>query len=213
MKRGLFVVFEGIDGSGTSTHVHELTRKIENLDKYRDVLRTHEPWRSGEIKRKLQNDRDAYSEPDEITQLFIGDRIEHSYTLIKPNLDARVIVLCSRYKMSTCAFQQAQGMLLNKLLYMHENRGILTPDLTFFLDVPREVAEERLKERKSCEKFESDNDFINKVIENYKELVELSQTNLYPFGKVIRIDGNRSTEAVTSEIYEKFLGLYKSSNL
>jgi len=213
MKKGLFVVFEGIDGSGTSTHVHELTRKIENLDKYRDVLRTHEPWRNSEIKRKLQNDKDAYSEPEEMANLYIGDRTEHSYLLIRPNLDARVIVLCSRYKMSTCAFQQAQGMPLDKLLSLHENRGILTPDLTFFLDVPIEVAQGRLRERMSREKFEGDKSFINKVVNNYNKLVDLSQKNLYHFGGVVRINGNRPTEEVASDIYEKFLTLYKSSNL
>lgn len=207
---GLFVVTEGIDGSGTSTQVHELIKKIEDLDKYQDVLRTHEPWRNKEIKRKLQEDKDAYSEPEEMAQLYTGDRTEHSYDLIKPNLNAGAIVICSRYKMSTCAFQQAQGVPLDKLLTMHEHRGILKPDITFFLDIDKEVAEERKRKRGiASEKFEKDRGFIDKVIINYKELEKIAEKDKNLFGRVIRIDANKSIEDVSEQIYEVFLPIYE----
>lgn len=128
--RGMFIVFEGVDGSGEDTQLDILYKKIKSRDKYQDALATHEPWKNSEIKKRLKEDKDAYSAPEEMADLYIGDRTDHSYTLIKPNLDAGVIVLCSRYKMSTCAFQPAQGMSLDKLLKMHEHRGILVPDVT-----------------------------------------------------------------------------------
>jgi dTMP kinase len=208
MKKGLFIDFEGIDGSGTSTHVHELTRRIEVLDKYQDVLRTHEPWRNKEIKRRLQKERDPYSGPREMAELYIGDRTDHTYRLINPNLDAEVIVLCSRYKMSTCAFQWASGVSLRELVKMHENRGILTPNLTFFLDIPREVAQERTKKRKEREKFERDAKFIDDVIEKYRSLANCSPNKPELFGKVVRIDANRPINEVAEDIYQNFLPLY-----
>ncbi len=209
-KKGLFIVFEGVDGSGTSTQAHKLNEKIKRLDKYQDVLETHEPWRNQEIKRKLKEDKDAYSEPLETAELYIGDRTDHSYILIKPNLDAGVIVLCVRYKMSTYSFQQAQGLDINRLIKMHNNRGILTPDVTFFIDVSKEVAEERTRKRGPLEKFEINSEFVDKAIKNYRELVSFSEKNPELLGKVIRIDGNRSIEQVAEEIYQNFLPIYNN---
>jgi len=99
------------------------------------VLRTHEPWKSSEIKRKLETEKDAYSGAEEIAELHVEDRARHTQKLIRPNLRAGAVVLCSRYTLSTCAYQWAQGLSLSKLLEMHEHRGILIPDVTFFLDV------------------------------------------------------------------------------
>jgi dTMP kinase len=207
MKRGLFIDFEGIDGSGTSTHVHELTRRIEELDKYQDILRTHEPWKDPTIKWKLQKEHDPYSGPREMAELYIDDRTKHT-KLINACLNEEVFVLCSRYKMSTCAFQWAAGVSLRELLKMHEDRGILTPDLTFFLDIPRVVAQERTKKRREREKFERDAKFIDKVIENYRSLALCSSEKPELFGRVIRINGNRPTKEVANEIYQNFLPLY-----
>jgi dTMP kinase len=208
-KRGLFIVFEGIDGSGTSTQVLELMKKIEDLDKYQDVIRTHEPWKNKRIKEILEQDKDVYSNAEELAHLYIGDRTDHSYTLILPNLLARAIILCSRYKISTCAFQWAQGMPLIKLLQMHEHRGILVPDVTFFLDVNREVAAQRMKERASQEKFERNAEFIDRVITNYRKLTEISEKYPQLFGRIIRIDANANLNEVTKEVFERFLPIYQ----
>ena len=208
-RRGLFIVFEGIDGSGTSTHVHELDEKIEELDKYQDVLRTHEPWRNKEIIKKLQEDSEVYSDGLEMAELYIDDRVKHVRRVISPAKKAGMIVLCSRYKMSTCSFQWAQGVPLHQLLSMHEDRGLLTPDLTFFLDVPKKVAQERIrKNRKKLEKFEKNSEFIDKLINNYEVLVQMSKADPRIFGKVIRINNNREIEDVAEHIYQEFLKIY-----
>ena len=211
-SQGLFIVFEGIDGSGTSTHVHELEERIEELNKYQDVLRTHEPWKSQEIKRKLENDRDAYSGAMEMAKLYIEDRVEHTRKLIRPNLKTGVVILDSRYKMSTCAYQWTQGVSLDELMQMHEHRGLLTPDLTFFLDVPREVAQERVRgAREKLEKFEKNSEFIDKLVHAYQELVQMAEADSTLFGRVVKINGNRGIDGVANDIYKEFLGVYSSS--
>jgi dTMP kinase len=210
-KRGLFFVIEGIDGSGTSTHIHRLTERIEEIDKYQDVLRTHEPWKNKEIKTKLQQDRDAYSDPLEMTDLYIDDRAKHTYRLIRPNLEAGAIILNSRYKMSTCSYQWAQGIPLFKLLEMHEHRGILTPDLTFFLDIPIEVSDERIRNRgQPQEKFEGNPEFVDRLTSAYKALVHMSEVDPRIFGRVVRIDGNREIEDVAEDIFSEFKIFYNS---
>lgn len=205
----MFVNFEGIDGSGTSTQVHQLSQRIEDLDKYQDVLRTHEPWKSNEIKKKLQEDKDAYSGAEEMSELYVEDRIIHFYQLINPNWEAGCMILNSRYKWSTCAFQQAQGVPLEKLLEMHKHKGLLNPDITFFLDVSRKVAAQRMKSRTRSEKFERDAEFIEKVIANYREIVKLSKENQILFGRIIRIDAEKSLDEVSEEVYQKFLPIYR----
>ncbi len=211
MKKGSFIVFEGIDGSGTSTHVHKLQEKIEELDKYQDVLRTHEPWKNEEIKRKLKEDSHIYDDGLYMAELYIDDRTQHTRQVIRPIIETGAMAFCSRYKMSTCAFQWAQGVELYELLSMHEHRSLLTPDLTFFLDVPNEVAQERIKkDREKLEKFEKNSQFIDKLINNYKVLTQMSEADSRIFGKVIRIDGNRDIEKVSKNIYKEFLKVYNS---
>lgn len=209
MQKGVFIVFEGIDGSGTSTHVHKLEERIEQLNKYQDVLRTHEPWRSSEIKKKLEHDKDAYSDGAKMAELYVEDRIDHTKKIITPNLRENVVVLCSRYKMSTCAYQWTQGVELEDLFKMHQNRGILTPDLTFLLDVPNEVAEERLKLREKMEKFEANREFRKKLISAYHNLFNMSNLVQDIFGNVVKIDVNREIEDVAEDIFQEFLTVYQ----
>ncbi|MFA5070793.1 MAG: dTMP kinase [Candidatus Pacearchaeota archaeon] len=207
--KGKFIVFEGIDGSGEDTQLDLLYKKIKSLDKYQNILATHEPTGNAtEIKRKLKHDNDAYSSGEEMALLFVEDRTQHSYEIIKPGLEKGIDVLCSRYKMSTCAFQQTQGIPLDKLLEIHEHRGILIPDLTFYLDVDGKIAEQRIHKRgEEIEKFEKI-DFLDRVNLNYRNLYELSRLNKSLFGEVIKIDGNKSIHDVTEDIYQEFLNFY-----
>lgn len=207
--KGLFIVFEGIDGSGTSTHVHRLEERIEALNKYQDVLRTHEPWRSAEIKRKLEEDKDVYSNASETAELFVEDRAKHTQRLIRPNVAAGVVVLDSRYKMSTCAYQWTQGMHLSELLSMHDNRGLLTPDLTFFIDVPFDVARKRVEARGKKELFEHNLNFVKQLISTYHTLAFMSEVDERIFGKVVRINGDKEIETVADNIYQEFLKIYE----
>ncbi len=212
VEKGFFVVFEGIDGSGTSTHVHQLEERLEGLDKYQDVLRTHEPWKNKKIKEQLTSDSESFSGGLEMAELYVSDRADHTRQLIRPILETGTLVLCSRYKMSTCAYQWTQGVQLHHLLSIHEHRGIINPDLTFFLDIPREVAEERIKERKSdLEKFEKNPMFVDKLIDAYQALVQMAQVDSKILGPVILINGNRSMKKVADEIFSEFLEKYRPS--
>lgn len=210
-KEGLLIVFEGIDGSGTSTQLPLLTAHIKKLDKYLDVLETHEPWDSAEIKRKLAEDTNAYSDGLQLARLFTGDRTDHTKLLIRPNLKAGAIVETDRYSISTCGYQWAQGVPLEELIEMHKDRGILVPDLTFVLDVTRETAKDRMQQRgEPLEKFEKDPEFVDRLINAYKSLSYMAKTNHGIFGDVRLIDGNRSIEEVAVDIKAAFDPLYES---
>lgn len=72
MVKGAFVVFEGIDGSGKSSQIAKLADEIRVRDKYQPVLLTREPtWRAGEIRKKLAEDRDAFSDGGRLAYLYV----------------------------------------------------------------------------------------------------------------------------------------------
>lgn len=211
-KRGLFICIEGIDGAGKSTQVSLLTKHIDDLDKYLDVIKTHEPWKNAEIKQKLNDDKDAYSNGLKLAELYTLDRSEHTKNLIVPSLRRGIFVISSRYSMSTLAYQWAQGIDLQKLLDLHRNRGILIPDLVFLFNLPVKEALKRLKKRGTAkDKFEKDAEFMKKLIEKYIILAKMAKEregNL-PFGKVVVINANQSIEKIHKDIKKAFDEVYE----
>ena len=143
-RRGLFVVFEGIDGSGKSTQIGRLSDYVRAQDKYQDVLLTREPtWRATELKDKLKGDSDAFSDARLMARLFVEDRKIHAYSQILPVLKERCFVICDRYTMSTLAYQSAQGEDMRALIQLHRDAKITAPDLTFYVNVSNATAAKR----------------------------------------------------------------------
>lgn len=210
-KRGMFIVFEGIDGCGKSTQMNKLFEYIGEKDKYIDIIKTHEPWRSKEIKKKINEDKEAYSDGFRMARLFVEEsRIPHSVE-IEVRLSGGYFVLCDRYKMSTCAYQWTQGVELFKLFKLHENPSIIHPDLTLFIDVSAEIAQERRDKRSAKkEKFEEWK-FQKDLIAHYNSLISRADcSNL--FGKVVEINGRGSVEEVFERVKGVFDPLYEKWN-
>ena len=129
---GLFVVFEGIDGTGKTTQVHMLAEKLRQLGYA--VVATREPTNGvyGKKIRELFVDRGAAS-PQRELELFVADREQHVKETIEPALVDGCIVLCDRYYLSTVAYQGANGMDPDVILTM--NKGFPVPDLPIILEI------------------------------------------------------------------------------
>jgi len=129
----MFIVFEGIDGSGKDSVIMELVRLIEG-----DVAITHEPT------YRIRAIIGEFSEPEALMHLFVADRIEHA-KYVKKLLNEGKIVLQSRSFMSTLVYQGEEEDR-ERILEINERAlRIAKPDAIFFLDVDVEVAEKRLK--------------------------------------------------------------------
>jgi len=194
MKRGLFVTFEGIDGCGKSTQVWILAKHIFDLNKYNHVVVTREPWKDVNIRKILKQDDDPYSQAEKLASMYTKDRRNHIQKLIGPKLNKGLHVISDRYSFSTFAYQQAQGIALDKLLEMH--KGLPIPDVVFIIDAPVETAMKRMhkdKKRSEEQKFEKNKEFIEKLRNNYLKLKDL------PNHRVIVIDGTKTP----NEIFEK----------
>ncbi len=193
-KKGLFITFEGIDGCGKSTQARKLVKHILEISKYNHVLITREPYQDTNIRKILQGEEDPYSRGEKLAEMFVNDRKKHMQEVIAPNIRRGLHVISDRYAFSTLAYQQTQGVPLNKLLEMH--KGLPIADIIFIIDVPARTAMQRMKKdtiRKTEQKFEKDIKFIEKLRNTYLELAKL------PKHKVVIIDGRKKPE----EIFEK----------
>lgn len=143
----LFVTFEGLDGSGKSTHLSRAARALEQRG-YR-VLCTKEPGgtRLGEIVRSIFLDPPGSSLDSRIELLLLfASRRQHLVEVIEPALATGSVVLCDRFTDSTYAYQgYGRGIpfeIIEKLDCIAT--GGRRPDRTLLLDLPAPLARERV---------------------------------------------------------------------
>jgi len=151
VHEGLFVVFEGIDGSGTTTQSERLVSDLRRRG--HEVVYTREPGgtRLGEDIRELILDP-KYGDVDPIAELLLyaASRRQHVYELIEPALQSGKPVICDRYAASTVAYQGA-GRGLDSTIITSVNelaKGGREADLTILLDLSVEEAMGRRRDRK-----------------------------------------------------------------
>ncbi len=203
MKKGLFITFEGTDGSGKTTQLNNIKNFLE--EKGFDVVVTREPG-ALDIGQKIRNILLHYegivAERCE-TFLFLADRAQHVETLIKPEIAKGKIVLCDRYTDSTIAYQgYGRGQDINLLKKLNKIAvNSLEADLTLLFDVSAETAQKRL----GCEKDRMESagiDFHKKVRNGYLELQKENSS------RIKLINANNSVETVfkdTKDIIIKLL--------
>lgn len=199
-KRGKFIVFEGLDGSGKSTQISMLSEKLKLLG--RKVYCTAEPTNSatgGLIRDTLSNNykRDA----TELAGLFLSDRIAHNVNPvwgIKKFLDDGIDVICDRYYYSSFAYQ-GLGTDLSWIMDMNLNcPEIMKPDLCIFLDVDYRKCKARVdEERPHLEIFEGDESIMEATRLQFYEVLRLLNEREH----IQIVDANRPKNVVADEIY------------
>jgi len=154
---GLFVTFEGIDGSGKSTQARLLADHLTAQG--HDVVLTREPGGSPgaeEIRALvLQGDPDRWSAQTEIL-LFTAARRDHLERTIRPALDAGKVVICDRFADSTRMYQGlSRGDLRQMVDDLHTLMIGVEPDLTLLIDMdPANGLERALSRQTAEERFE-----------------------------------------------------------
>ena len=197
-KKGYFISFEGIDGSGKSTQIQRLAKFLKTLDF--DVITTREPGGSkgGEEIRNLllQGNVDRWSAETEIL-LFTAARRDHLERIILPALKEGKIVICDRFTDSTRMYQGMRGANLRNLVDTLNEKVInFDPDLTIIIDINPEISLKRAKSRKTVEeRFE---DFgVDLQMKMRKGFIELAKE----FGDRIEVvDGQQSVDKLAQDI-------------
>lgn len=186
-NRGVFIVLEGIDGSGKTSIASMIINEL-SIKGFK-TLYTFEPTDSeivNLVKTKLGDLRDPYID----TLTFALDRLLHVKSKIIPALEQGYVVVCDRYYYSSVAYQGAQGAPIEWILEV--NKWILKPDIAIYLDVEPAIAIKRKSGISSrfpeFEKLE----LQYKIREIYLKLVEL--------GLLVLIDASRSLNDVYSDV-------------
>ena len=158
-----FIVLDGIDGSGTTTHSNLLTGFLEHK-KYKVHL-TKEPTNNeiGILLRKYLKNKTIPPSVDAL--LFAADRAYHYLIEIKNKLDENHVVISDRYIESSIVYQSIQSNELSMDWVKIINKFAKKPDLTIILDIDPKVSLAR-KNEQEFEKFE-DIEFLNNVRELY----------------------------------------------
>lgn len=192
MKKGLFIVFEGLDGAGTTTQLQEVNKRLGGNN-----YLTQEPTPEviGKAIRQLLHTEESFDKVFMLL-LFLADRKEHT-NKIKKLLEEGVNVLCDRYTLSSCAYQGCWDeekykdnpaiKFLDELILQLDDPK---PDYTFFIDTTPEECMNRIINRgKELDRYETLSN-LNEVRNRY---------NLFE-DKFIRINGNQTVTEVTDEI-------------
>ena len=197
-----FIVFEGGDGSGKSTQVRSLLRRLRRRGIR--VMHTHEPGGTplGQSLRLLLKSNEPMAPMSEL-MLFEAARAQLVQQVIRPFLDQGGVVIADRFTSSTMAYQ-GYGRGLDRELIERLNReatGGLEPDLTVLLDLPVETALGRKGSGKSGGNGDTFDDapvdFHRKIRRGYSALAASD-----PEGWLV-LDGQRPPEELSREIWVK----------
>lgn len=196
MKKGYFISFEGMDGSGKSTQISRIKDYFE--ENGYEVVLTREPGGT-EIGEKIRN---IILDPENIgmtglteAMLYAASRAQHVEEKIKPAVKSGKIVICDRFLDSSIAYQgfgRGLGECISEI-----NRFAVAgcvPDVTFLLKLKPIISGDRIKNRKKDRIELEASEFHQAVYRGYEEL-----ECLYP-ERIISIDASRSIDEIQQDI-------------
>jgi len=167
LKRGLLIVFEGIDGTGKSTQCELLARSLTERHMLNIALAepTRGTWGT-KIRRLLSEGRQGIS-PQEELSWFVNDRKEDIELNIMPALQDNKVVLMDRYYFSTAAYQGALGLDPEQIRLENETFAPIPDRVLIFLTSP-ETCLERIESTRDQKSAFEKLDYLRNVQEIFK---------------------------------------------
>ncbi len=213
--KGLFITFEGTEGSGKSTQISLLADRLRALD--RVVLTLREPGGTPigeEIRHTLQYSKDNAAMTAEAELLLMNaSRAQLVREVVRPALARGEIVLCDRFYDSTVAYQGYGRQLDLQMVRAAIDIAVgnTHPDLTLLLVVPTRVGADRLEGRKAAAPpvrdriEEADRDFFERVAKGYAAIAAAEPK------RVRTIDATRSVAVIGADIWRMVEPLLRKS--
>jgi dTMP kinase len=197
-----FVVFEGGDGSGTTTQLSMLQERLKNIDKP-VFFPTFEPTdgKMGKILRSALK-KEMILTPETLAMLFSADRNEHLHGSdgILARVNRGELVVSDRYVLSSLVYQGIEcGDELPNVL----NYGFGAPELTIFFDIAPETAINRMSKRGSLEIYEY-LEFQQKVRQKYNSAIDNYKKN---GARVEVIDSSKTIAEVADQVWSIISGM------
>jgi len=198
MAEGLFITFEGGEGTGKSTQIAKLEGRLKGQGL--DVLRTREPGGSPQaeaLRHEVVCGATGRWSPLAETLLINASRDSHLREIIRPALERGAVVLCDRFIDSTRAYQGAAGGVDAEIIQWLENLvvGDTRPHLTLILDLDPELGLARAKQTEN--RFEKKGrDFHQRLRTGYLEIAQAEPQRC----KII--DASGTAEEVAEAIWD-----------
>ena len=201
--QGMFITFEGSEGTGKTTQIQRLTSKLEELG--RNVTVSREPGGTAlgeEIRHLLKHAASGKNMvPRTELLLFAASRAQHVDELIQPNLQLGNIVICDRFHDSTTVYQGIARAIDGVIVESINQIAIAStlPDITILIDLDPEEGFRRIESRNTepPDRMEQEHmDFYKAVRQGY---LHLAKNNSDRF---LVIDGHQTIEAVEQAIWD-----------
>jgi len=195
LRKGKFIVIEGIDQSGKKTQSILLRNRLKkkgykvgyiSFPKYNTSI--------GKLVKKCLHD-DSFSL--EMSHILLSANRWEAEKEIRYKLENMDFVVCNRYCDSNIAYGLANG--LKKEWLENLDLGLPKSDLTILIDIP--IIESVLRKSENRDRYEKDRKFLNNVKSRYKKLATMNKWS--------RIKGNKSKEEVSKEIWNLIVNKYK----
>ncbi len=197
MREGILISLEGVEGSGKSTQLNLLADHLRATG--REVLKVREPGGTGlgeRVRALLLETGGAKISPLAELFLYLSSRAQLVEEVLRPALDAGLVVLCDRYIDATVAYQ-GYGRGLDVGLIERVNRflvGDALPDLTFLLDLEANVGLNRISGR-GCDRLEAEGlAFHERVRKGYLKVAARNS------GRIKVIPASRGISEIAAEI-------------
>lgn len=195
----MFISFEGIEGSGKSTQIDLLESHLMELG-YK-VAKLREP--GGTLMGEKIRDiflQDTSEKVDPITEAFLlyASRKHLDQNFLREKINQGYIVIADRYSDATVAYQCfGKGLEKDFIDLIHNSSNLLTPDLTFYMDISAEMSRERISYRE-MDRMESESvEFFDRVRQGYLRIASENPE------RVISLDANKSINKLKDEIATK----------
>ncbi|WP_294405856.1 dTMP kinase [uncultured Clostridium sp.] len=200
MKKGLFIVFEGGEGTGKTTAIESIYDWI--TEKGFKCIKTREPGGikiAEEIRQVILNKENTKMDGRTEALLYAAARRQHLVEKVIPSLENGHIVLCDRFIDSSLAYQgYARGLGMDEVMSINKFAiGDYMPDLSIWFDLDPKIGLERINKsgerevnRLDLEKM----DFHEKVREGYNKVYTCNKD------RIVRIDADQSREEIVDEI-------------
>lgn len=192
----MFIVFEGLDGSGTTTQSASIAQRLREAS--HEVVHTYEPSegpigvmiRQG-LRRRLTLPQGEPLDHRSLALLFAADRIDHLRATVEPALARGAVVISDRYVHSSLAYQ---GATLDMRWVDAINAQARIADLVIWIDVPVDECLHRMQRRGGAEELFENRRALEAVLARYEEAIAMRPE------RTIRIDGVGTPDAIFERI-------------
>ena len=195
----MFITFEGIEGSGKSTQIKLLQASLKQEGHSVEILREPGTTQLGEKIRDVFLEK-INEKVDPMTEAFLlyASRKHLDQNFLQEHLKNKSIVIADRYSDATVAYQCfGKGLSEDFVQYIHEKSDLLSPDLTFYMDITAEASKARIDDRE-LDRMESESlDFFNKVRLGYLEIAKSNPD------RIIVLDAELSVEDLQDKIFNE----------